>query len=414
MMSLFEAAWVIARRDFIAQVYSRSFILFLLAPVIMFAVSFFVVGATEQAERSSNQPVVALVTDSATADALREARTRLAASTSEFSFPSFRAVDPAQNVRVQARALLANENESYSAVLSGTLDRLVLTGPERVDEFVGKRVQLVVEEARRTAALDAAGARVRGEPIVREVTANAAGNLQMLRRLMARLGQTMIFIATTLLATLSLSTMVEEKSNKIIEVLAAAIPLDAIFLGKLLAMLGVSMVGIAVWAGMAGLAYTYFGLATDWVTVPDVSPAIGWAAWIVLLLVYYASNFMVMGALLLGIGGQATTMREIQTLSMPIIMLQLVFWMLATNTVGGASETLTWMAYVIPFSSSLAMVAYGAQYDSLWPHLLALAWQALWVLLIIRLSTRLFRTTVLKSASSGGFFSFGRKAKRGA
>lgn len=414
-MSLFDAAWVIARRDFVAQVYSRSFILFLLAPVLMFGVSFLVVGATEQTERSSNQPVVALVTDGATADALREARADLVARTSEFAFPAFRPVDPAENVRVQARALLADEHKSYSAVLSGTLDRLVLTGPERVDEFVGERVQLVVEQARRTAALEAAGARVRGAPIVRDVTANAAGNLQMLRRLLAKAGQMMIFMATILLATLSLSTMVEEKSNKIIEVLAAAVPLDAIFLGKLVAMLGVSMVGIVVWAGMAGLAYTYFGMATDWMQLPEVSPAIGWPLWLALLLVYYASNFMVMGALLLGIGGQATTMREIQTLSMPIVLMQMMFWMLATTAVGAGSGALVWAAYIIPFSSALAMVSHGAQYDSLWPHLLALAWQALWVVLIIRMSTRLFRTTVLKSASSGRFFSFrGRKAKRGA
>jgi len=38
MMSLFEAAWVIARRDFVASVFSRTFILFLLAPMILFAV----------------------------------------------------------------------------------------------------------------------------------------------------------------------------------------------------------------------------------------------------------------------------------------------------------------------------------------------------------------------------------------
>jgi ABC-2 type transport system permease protein len=32
--------------------------------------------------------------------------------------------------------------------------------------------------------------------------------------------------------------MIEEKSNKIIEVIAAAVPIDSMFLGKLFAMLG--------------------------------------------------------------------------------------------------------------------------------------------------------------------------------
>jgi ABC-type Na+ efflux pump permease subunit len=44
----------------------------------------------------------------------------------------------------------------------------------------------------------------------------------------------------------------KEKANKIIEILAAAIPMDAVFLGKLFAMLAVSMVGIAVWATVIG------------------------------------------------------------------------------------------------------------------------------------------------------------------
>ena len=41
-----------------------------------------------------------------------------------------------------------------------------------------------------------------------------------------------------------LSAMIEEKGNKIIEILAAAIPMDAVFVGKLFAMLGVSLVGL--------------------------------------------------------------------------------------------------------------------------------------------------------------------------
>ena len=60
-------------------------------------------------------------------------------------------------------------------------------------------------------------------------------------------------------------------------------------------------------------------------------------------------------------------------------------------------------------ASPLAMVAHGAQYETLWPHLVALVWQALWVVLIIRISSRMFRLTVLKSAPGGSFFSFLRR-----
>ena len=52
-----------------------------------------------------------------------------------------------------------------------------------------------------------------------------------------------------------LSQLIEEKSNKIIEVIAAAVPIDAMFLGKLFAMLAASLVGIVVWISAGALAH---------------------------------------------------------------------------------------------------------------------------------------------------------------
>jgi ABC-2 type transport system permease protein len=414
MMSVLEAAWVIARRDFVAQVFSKTFILFLLAPLILFGFAFMFGSMADAQDQASAQPTVAVVADSATVDALAQSRLRLVAGTSEQSFPILRNVAPAENVAIQARALLADESGSYSAVLSGTIDRPVLTGPTKADELVARRLQLLVEDARRSAALNAAAAAPQPLTLARVVTEQAAGNLQITRRNIARAGQAVIFTITMLLATLLLSTLVEEKTNKIIEVLAAAVPLDAIFLGKLLAMLGISLVGLCLWSGALVLGYTFLQILHDWMTLPQVAPAIGWPAWILLLLLYFTTNFMLLGALFLGIGAQANNIREIQTISMPITLLQLVVFLLAVNVVSPDAGALAWTAYIMPFSSPLAMVAFSAQHESLWPHALALAWQALWIVLIIRISSRMFRMTVLKSSSSGSFFSLHFWRGRGA
>lgn len=405
-MSPLEAAWVIARRDFVAQVYSRSFIFFLLAPLLIVVFAVFVGTVADDADRNANRPVVAMVVDGATADALTVARARLVAGTSEHAFPALETIAPAEDLGVQARRLLADEGTGYSAVLSGTIDRPVLTGPERVDAWIGRHLQLVVDEARRTAALDVARVTVATEPIVRDVTDQAAGNLQMIRRTIARGGQGLIFTVTLMIATLLLSTLVEEKSNKVIEVLAAAVPLDSVFLGKLLAMLGISLVGLALWGGVLALGYAFVQLLQDWMSLPDVAPAVGWPVWIVLMFLYYIANFMLLGALFLGIGGQASNIREIQTISMPVTLLQLMVLLLAMNVVGGKTGALAWTAYLLPFSSPLSMVAFAAEFPVLWPHLFAIIWQALWVILIIRISSRLFRATVLKSSAGGSFFGF--------
>ena len=237
----------------------------------------------------------------------------------------------------QAGRLLADEQAGYSAVFTGTIDRPVLIGPEKISYSIGTRLQLVVDEARRTALLQRAGIAIPVAPIERVVTAQAAGNLQMIRRLLAQSAQGVIFVVTLLLATLLLSNLAEEKSNKVIEVLAAAVPLDAVFLGKLIAMLGISLVGLSLWGGMLGLAYLFWQVVQDWVTLPQVGPAVGWPVFLALLLVYYAVNYMLLGALFLGIGGQASNIREIQTLSMPVTMLQVFVFLLAMTAVGRES-----------------------------------------------------------------------------
>jgi ABC-2 type transport system permease protein len=411
-MNFWESAWVIARRDFVASVFSRFFIFFLLAPVLMFGFMIFFSLSTEAQDRAASQPQVAVVSDTATYNALSQTRTRLVALTSEQNFPILRFVDPADDVPAQAQALLADEAGNYSAVFSGTLDRPVLTGPMRTTDFVGRRTQLLVEESRRTAALD--GARAVPPPLQMErvVTEQSSGSQATLRRALGQGAQALIFAITLMLATMSLSTLVEEKSNKIIEILAASVPLDSIFLGKLLAMLGISLVGLLLWGGMlAGGLTLFYNLISNWITLPSVTPAVGWIPFVGLLLLYYTTNFMLLAALFLGIGAQASNIREIQTISMPVVLLQLMMLLLAMNTVNGEMTAMAWFGYLFPLSSPMAMIALTAKSAVLWPHLLALAWQALWVFIIVRVSSRLFRRTVMQSASTGSFFrpSFWRK-----
>lgn len=411
-MNLWESAWVIARRDFVASVFSRFFILFLLAPLVLFGFTIFFSMTTDAQDRAASQPVVAVVTDAGTAQALNQARERLVAGTSEQSFPILRYVDPAEDVSAQAQALLADENGNYSAVLSGTIEHPVLTGPMRASDFTGRRMQLLVDDGRRTAALEAAHVAPAATAMARVVTEQASGSLANSRRAVGQGAQVLIFTMTLMLATLLLSTLVEEKSNKIIEILAASVPLESVFLGKLIAMLGISLVGLALWTTMIGTALTFFyTLVHNVISLPSVTPAVGWPLFIVLMLLYYAANFMLLGALFLGIGGQASNIREIQTISMPVTLGQLMVLLLAINALNGEGA-LVWFAYVFPFSSPMSMVAMAAKSATLWPHLVALVWQAFWVFVIVRLSSRLFRRTVLKSANTGSFFRLGFWRKR--
>ncbi len=412
MNNVFEAAWVIARRDFAATVYSRAFILFMLAPVFILGISIVAGQYVSRADRDATRTTVALVADSQTTEALQRARSELVAGTSENAFPALRNVAPAENLEAQARELISDREGSYSAVLTGTIDQPVLYGPSSVDQRFAPEIKLLVERARTSRMFAQSGAPPPPVTLARVETDQAAGNLRTNRHLMARIAQMIIFSVTLMLATMLVSNFVEEKSNKIIEVLAAAVPLDAIFLGKLVATLFVSLLGIALWGGLLALGYLFIQVLQNWISIPT-GPAIGWPAFAVLAFLYYGTNFMLLGTIFLAVGSQASSVKEIQTISMPLVLGQVAMVVLAGITIGGSFDSpLVWFAYAFPLSSPLAMIGHAVQSEEIWPHLVALAWQLLWVFILIRVASAMFRRTVLKSNSTGSIF--GRKRRNSA
>ena len=87
---------------------------------------------------------------------------------------------------------------------------------------------------------------------------------------------------------------------------------------------------------------------------------------------------------------------------MPVTMLRLLVFFFASFTVAQQGRPIELLAAVFPFSSPFAMLSRAAQSEVLWPHALALAWQALCVAAIIRLGAGIFRRSVMKSGPARG------------
>jgi len=79
---------------------------------------------------------------------------------------------------------------------------------------------------------------------------------------------------------------------------------------------------------------------------------------------------------------------------------QLVLFGFAAVGVGKPMTGIAIAAAVFPLSSPFAMIARAAEQSALWPHLVALVWQGLWVALILKLAAAIFRRSVLKSGKS--------------
>jgi ABC-2 type transport system permease protein len=265
-------------------------------------------------------------------------------------------------------------------------------------------VKLLIETARRDSAFTHIALDVRTVPTGASSHAEAP---HADARKTAQYGQMALFLSTMLLAGMVLSNLVEEKANKIIEILASSIPLESIFLGKLFAMLAMALIAIGIWVMLGLSLFMAAGSALPALT----PPAVGWPVFIALGVAYFSTAYLLLGSAYLSIGAMAATVRDVQTLSMPVSMAQLGIFLIAgyaTTQPGSAVEI---GACIFPFTSPFALLARAAYAPDLWPHALLLGWQALWSLAIVRLGTGLFRRNVLKS--SGGRRPFFRRAVPG-
>lgn len=382
MNETLRAALVIARRDFAAVIFSKTFILFLLGPLFPLVIGVFAGSVGSNIDSDAMRPVIGVALPAAEVAKLQTARARLAKQIGDGTLPMLKPY-PAES---DVAAVLARKQEGVVAMLSGSLAAPRLTGK------AGDIARLKGDVALLTGAAQAGTALPESRVEIHAV-AESAGSERQGQLLTARAAQVLLFLLTMLLAGMVLSNLVEEKTNKIIEILAAAVPVDAIFLGKLMAMLAMSFVGIAVWGTAAVIGYTLF-VGTSF---PLPQPAVGWPLFLLLGLTYFATAYTLLGSLFIGIGAQAATVREVQTLSMPITMAQVVIFFLATYSVNRMGETPELAAAIFPFSSPFTMIARAAQSGALWPHALAIIWQLLWVAIIIRVGVRLFRRNVLKS-----------------
>lgn len=382
MPELLRASWVIARRDFAAIIFSKAFFFFLLGPIFPLAIGIAAGSIGGQVARDIDRNSFALVMASADSAAALKARASLAEQLGEQRVPVLVAVETDDPGSVIA----SGKDTRYLGVLTGSLAQPRLIGTKSEIERWKGPLELLVERARE-------GDGAAPAQIATQLVTESSGSVEQGRLVTAQVGQALLVLLTMLLAGMVLSNLVEEKTNKIIEILAAAVPIDAIFLGKLFAMLGMALIGIACWTSLALVAIV---LAAD--GLPQLPPpAIGWPAFLALGVAYFAMAYLLLGSLFLGIGAMASTVREVQTLSMPATMGQLIFFFLASFSVTRLGEPIELVAAIFPFSSPFAMLARAAQQDALWQHLLALGWQAFWVLLLIRFGARLFRRNVLKS-----------------
>ncbi len=222
MMETLRAAFVIGRRDFTAIIFSKAFFFFLLGPMFPILVGVAAGSLSGQVARDMERPTIGVAMVKADSVKMLAARETLAEELGDRRLPVLKEVPPISEAET-AEHLLKDKKNGLIAVLSGTLDKPVMTGTKSPIENWEGEIALISAYAK-------SGGQWSLPDVDTRLVKQSAGNVKQLRLVTAQSSQVLLFMLTMLLAGMVLSNLVEEKSNKIIEILAASVPMDAVVL----------------------------------------------------------------------------------------------------------------------------------------------------------------------------------------
>jgi|688.fasta_scaffold29367_7 ABC-2 type transport system permease protein len=353
--------------------------------------------------------------------ALEEGAEMLPAGAREQARAAAASATPNVDIRVEAVADPAREGELRAQVADGSLLGLAIVG----EGALAPRV------AGADAAADAAGftlivpptsaPRVTGllersvaQAIVRARVARAGADWASLDALMAapdasvrrlaedgteasesvaaRLLMPLGFMMLVWIATFSsgqylLTATIEEKSNKVMEVILSAVSPMQLLTGKILgyAMVSALIVGVYGSVGIAGLAAA---------AMADlVSP---WS--LALLAVYFVMAYGFVATMMAGAGSAVSDLQEAQGLLTPIMLVLtlplLLFMPVTEHPNGWIATTMSFVPPAIPFIMALRLAASGDPVPA-WQVAATLVWGFAWVGVFLWAGAKVFRVGIL-------------------
>lgn len=268
-----------------------------------------------------------------------------------------------------------------------------------VQEFVVEALKSanrrqIFEEAGIDVAVVTDAERFRPEVTVFSPKSASGGAVALRDKLPAIIGFASVFILWSLVltgASILLNSVMEEKSNKILEVLLSSASATEILTGKVLgvALLTISM--LAVWGGL-GAAGLYAAAPEQALEVLSVISENGM---IFYLMAYAVGGYLMYAVLFAAIGAFCETPRDAQTLMGPIMMVLVVPILIATTALQSPDSPLVRIMSWVPFFTPFLMPARAPADPPIYEVMGTMAGMVAFTLLMVWVAGRAFRAGAL-------------------
>jgi len=190
-----------------------------------------------------------------------------------------------------------------------------------------------------------------------------------------------------------LTGVIEEKSNRVVEVIVSAIPSVNLLAGKLLGVGAAGLTQFLVWAlslavvSVAGAGFAAAGSAR----MPEVTPLL-----LVSFVLYFLLGYLLYSSLFAAVGASVNTTQEAQSLAFPVFMPLVVGVMFFPMVLQSPDSTLSTVLSLIPFLTPLLMfLRITVLTPPLWQIGLSLVLTGATILAVLWTAARVYRVGIL-------------------
>lgn len=282
-------------------------------------------------------------------------------------------------------------------------DAYKLFAPRNLPQEAESMLHGAVRQALVTARLEATGvdpALVRDATRVAQsstVVLGAGGKqegAQGLNRALPFIMGLLLFMGVMMGGQSLMTSTVEEKSSRVVEVLLAAVsPLELMW-GKLLGQLGVGLVAMGVYVALGVLALLQFAM------IGLIDPKL-----IVFLFLFFLMAYLVYGAMMQTIGAAVNQMADAQSLMGPVMMLLMIPYILNIFIGGKPDALFSVVLSFLPPVNAFAMMARLASSSPppVWQVLLSLAGSLVAAVATVWFAAKVFRVGLLMHGKPPSF-----------
>jgi ABC-2 type transport system permease protein len=395
----------VARREYIERVRTKAFVIgTIVAPILIVGM---MLGPALVIQRQSSRPLAVTVVDASgqLRQDIEEALRRRRSLTGQ---PQFR-IDPAppgelQDVRAGLReAILAGRLDGYVFVPAAAIDR---SSAEYYGRNVSGQIEMrALESAVESALVGRRLARAGLDPAripeltrrvdLKRIRVSARGErVERGATLLLSLVLMMILYITVLMWGQAMMTgVIEEKSNRVVEVIVSAMTPWQLFAGKLLGIGGAGLTQFLLWgATMVGLSL-YGGalIPASEGEMPEITPLI-----IGSFVTFFLLGFFLYAAIYAAIGAAVNTVQEAQNFALPALMPLILSMVLFPAVLRSPDSPLAVGISLFPFATPLLMfLRIALLTPPLWQIALSIALTGLTIAAVTWVAGRVYRVGIL-------------------